>query len=113
MAIKIRIGERFTFPVEGTYNDESGTAVPFEFKLTAKRLLADELHSALHVKESSLGDFLCDVVVGWSGVIGDDESSGAPVPFSREALAKFLQQLGLANLIYKGYLEQSGVKEKN
>lgn len=111
MGIRIKIGDRFTFRVAGHFNTEGGTE-PFEFALTARRLLSDELRAAVELQESSATtiEFVHRVVVGWSGVTDD---GGDVVPYSPAALEQLLQQPGLANLIFRVYFAEVGPKEKN
>lgn len=111
MAIKITVSDHLQFPVRGTYTDEAGAAIGFDFKLTARRLPQTSLEQLLGDKDRKARDFLCDVVTAWSGVIDDD---GKPVAYSADALSSLLaQQAGLAGLAFAAYLEHVGARAKN
>lgn len=114
MAIKLTISDRFTYRVTGTTTTEAGAAEAFDFYLTARRLLQDELSRRLpEVAEGRepVDDFLGSVLVDWRGVLDD---AGQPVPFSPEGLrALFNGVPGSAGLALSGYLEHVRAKAKN
>lgn len=111
MAIKITVSEQLQFPVRGTYTDEAGAAVAFDFHLKARRLPQTTLEQVLGDKDRRARDFLAEVVTGWSGVLDDD---GKPVLYSAQALSSLLaQQAGLAGLAFAAYLEHVGARAKN
>ena len=109
MAIKIVIANLVTFSVSGKLNDE-GVDQAFDFQLTARRLLADELQTTINDNERTLPQVLGSIVTGWDRVLDAD---GDPVSFSKERFAQLLQIPGLCNQIFKTYLAEVGTKEKN
>lgn len=114
MAIKITISDRIQFKVAGTTTTETGAQEAFEFHLTARRLLQDELSRRLpEVAEGRepVDDFLASVLEGWRGVLDDE---GQPVPFTPEGLrALFNHVPGSAGLALAAYLEHVRAKAKN
>lgn len=87
----------------------------FAFTLVAKRLASNELTEAFKAVEFHYKDFFesTGVITDWSGqrLVLDD--SGAPAPFSSEALSFMLATPGVAHLVYLAYMKECGAKEKN
>lgn len=120
MAIKITISDKVGFAVKGILNDADGKEQPFDFNLTARRLNEDDLsaaQAALVVEAAKTGshgavaDKLAEIVTNWGGVRDDTD---APMPYSQEALLTlFKSHRGLALLVWRTYLHESGAKEKN
>lgn len=111
MSIRITVSEHLQFPVRGTFTDEAGAAVAFDFRLTARRLPQTSLEVVLADKDRKARDFLGEVVTAWSGVLDDD---GKPVPYSPEGLGSLLaSHAGLAGLAFAAYLEHVGARAKN
>jgi hypothetical protein len=113
MAINIIIDDKVTFKVDGTETDAKGVARPFDFSLTALRLDTE----ALEAKQAAQGDqtmidFILEVTEDWTG---PRDQSGAPVPFSTEALRQLLKRPALAPLCFRRYMLAVAVqgKEKN
>lgn len=111
MSIEIEISDTVGFKVKGSYNNNKGQPVNFEFMLEAKRLEQDELKSAINDEGGTLLiDFMVDVITGWSGV---KDKEGASVPYSEEAFRKLCRIHGMARTAFHAYLSEVGVKEKN
>ena len=54
MAINIVVSDKVRFKVEGSINDPSGVAIPFDFSLTCDRLATtDEVQIYLHDMQAS------------------------------------------------------------
>ncbi len=111
MAIKIIVSDTVGFKVKGTINDAAGVAQPFDFNLTCTRLDADQIQAKLKSdSESSITDFMADVVMGWSGVKGEDDK---PIPYSEESLRQLFKIAGVAAVSFRTYMTEVGAKEKN
>ena len=111
MEIKIIISDTVGFKVKGTINDAAGTPQPFDFSLTCIRLDADEIQAKLKSdSDSSLTDFLTDVVQNWGNVRDADDK---PLPYSDAHLRQLCKIPGVANLAFRTYMSEVGAKEKN
>jgi len=114
MAIKITISDRVTFKVAGSYTNATGGAEAFDFHLTARRLLQEELNARLpDVAEGRerIDAFLADIVTDWKGVLDDE---GKPVAFGAESLAALLNGVpGSAGLALSAYLDAVRARAKN
>lgn len=113
MSIKIVVAPKVKFKVKGTFADENGKDLPFDFTLTAKRLDTDQIaeQTALGADaNTSIRDFVKGVVEDWSGV---NDADGQAIPFSTDALDSLLRLPGVALLVFRAFLENNGAKEKN
>lgn len=111
MAIKLVISNTVGVKVKGTFTDENGIQQPFDFRLTCMRLDADQLSNKFKSEfEASTTDFLADVVEDWSGVRGADDK---PIPYDEAGLRQLCKIPGVAQLAFRTYLAEVGVKEKN
>jgi hypothetical protein len=111
MAIKIVISDTVGFKVKGTINDAAGVAQPFDFQLTCMRLDADQIQAKLKSDtDSSITDFMADVVSGWSGVKDADDK---PLPYSENSLRQLFKIAGIAGVSFNTYLSEVGAKSKN
>lgn len=111
MGIKIVISNTVRFKVKGTIKDEAGTDQPFDFSLTCMRLDSDQIQAKLRSEsDTSVIDFLADVVEDWSGVKDADDK---PLPYSEESLRALCRIPGIASLAFRTYLLEVGAKEKN
>lgn len=111
MAFKIVISKTVKFKVKGTFKDEAGVDQPFDFTLTCKRLMGDELRDRFSNQSTeSLIEFFADVTLGWDGI---KDVNGESVPFSRGALGELLGLPGMPLLVVNTYLAEVRVKEKN
>lgn len=108
--ICIELEDRVKFKVRGSFNSADGTSKPFDFDLTARRLDVDAYKDAVSDTDTTMADFLASVVQDWSGV---RDGSGAPVPYSGDALRKLCKVPGLASLMFRTYGLEVGAKEKN
>jgi hypothetical protein len=109
MSFRLVVSNTISVPVAGRLPDASGRAVPFSFTLTARRLPATELLSAIESNDRTVPEFLDSVMLGWSGVQDDD---GVELPFSASALNSLLDIVGMAGLVLKAYIEACGAKGK-
>lgn len=111
MAIKIIVSNIVGFKVKGTINDAAGIAQPFDFSLTCKRLNAEQIQAKLKSDtDTSITDFMVDVVSGWSGVKDEDDKQ---LPYSEEALRQLFEIAGVAGVSFRTYMSEVGAKEKN
>lgn len=120
MAIKIVISNMVGFKVAGVLNDTDGKEQAFEFRLTAKRLGEDGfnavqndlvLAAAQTGNHDALADKLVEFVSNWSGV-RDEE--GVEIAYTPDLLRQLLaSHRGLGLLIWRTYITETGVKEKN
>lgn len=110
--IKLQPKPTFVFEVAVATPGESE---PSRFKLTAKHMGQAALNAwADRAKEMSGKDaaYLCEVVTGWDGVLGED---GKAVPFSEAKLEEFLDAYpGAGVVIFTAYLREIGAnRQKN
>lgn len=110
MAIKIVVSSTCKFKVRGTIKDEAGTDQAFDFWLTARRLDAEQIQAKLREGETSVVDFMVEVVEDWSGVKDADDK---PLPYSEAAYRELARIPGVAQVAFRAYLNESGAKEKN
>lgn len=120
MAIKITISDKVGFAVKGIINDADGKEQPFDFNLTAKRLDEEALNATQTIlvtdaaktgNHGAITDQLIDIITNWSGV---RDETDAPLPYSADAMRSLLKShRGLALLVWRTYLSESGAKEKN
>lgn len=111
MAIKIIVSDTVGFKVKGTINDAAGTAQPFDFGLTCKRLDADQIQAKLKSdSDASIVDFLTDVVTGWSNVRDADDQQ---ILYSDAHLRQLCKIPGVGTLAFRTYMAEVGAKEKN
>lgn len=110
MAIKIVVSSTVKFKVRGTLKDEAGTDQPFDFWLTCRRLDAEQIQAKLREGETSVVDFMVDVIEDWSGVKDEDDKALAYTEAAYRELAKIP---GVAQVAFRSYLTESGAKEKN
>lgn len=90
--LKLNPSPQFIAPVSLTIAGESETgSVLLTFMHQGKQALAAWLDSA--TSGTSDLDLVAGVVLGWDGV---NDESGAPVPFSRDALAALLDAYSAA-----------------
>lgn len=110
MAIKIVVSPTLKFKVRGTIKDEAGVDQPFDFHLIARRLDADQIQSKLREGETSVVDFMVDVIDDWAGVKDADDRA---LPYSEAAYRELAKIPGVAQVAFRSYLTESGAKEKN
>jgi hypothetical protein len=111
MAISITVSNTVAFNVKGTINDAAGIAQPFSFKLTCIRLEQEQITQKLKDEtDSSIADFLSDVVEDWSGV---KDADGKSVPYTEDALRQLCKISGVALVAFQTYMVEVGAKAKN
>lgn len=113
MSIRIAIANKLKFKVKGTFTDDAGKDLPFDFTLTARRLDTDQIAEKTALGSdatNSVREFVKDVVEDWSGV---NDATGQPLPFTTDGLDDLLRLPGVALLVFRAYLENNGAKEKN
>ena len=109
MAIKITLGNKVRFAVEGSFTDEDGKDQPFKYELLCKRCDAAE-HRKKTKGDIDFAQYMVDVTENWFSV---NDADGAPLPFNEANLRQLLNQPGQAALAYFTYLRESGAKQKN
>ena len=111
MAITITVSDTVAFNVKGTINDAAGVPQPFSFKLTCTRLEQEQISNKLKSDtDSSIIDFLADVVEDWSGV---RDAEGKTIAYTEDALRKLCKISGVAAVAFQTYLVEVGAKAKN
>lgn len=109
MAINIVIADKVGIKVKGQILDATGTAQPYDFKLTCLRLDAEQITARLS-SEMTIGEFLSSVVEDWSG---PRDAQGQPMPYSPDALMQLCKIPGVAKKAFDIYLRSCGDVEKN
>lgn len=112
MSIKLVVSDTVLVPVAGTLRDEEGRAVPFNFKLTCRRLSTTALRTQLEaVTDGSLtGDALMQsVVTGWQGVVDED---GKEVGFSPAAFEQMCEIPGISGVAFAAFVQANGAEGK-
>lgn len=111
MAIKIVVSNTVGLRVKGIINDEKGGPQPFHFDLTCVRMNSEQIQEKLKSdSESSITDFLADVVEDWKGVRDIEDKV---LPYSEANLRQLCLISGIARLAFNTYLAEAGAKEKN
>ena len=109
MTFRLSVSNTVSVPVAGSIPDENGRPAPFSFNLTCRRLPASELKDSVQSTEATVPEFLASVVQGWSGLQDD---AGQPLPYSREALDRLFDIVGMAGVAFAAYLQACGAKGK-
>jgi len=120
MSIKISISNHVGFAIKGILSDADGKQQDFDFNLIAKRLDEDELNAAqagLVIDAAKTGNHiaitnkLVEITTNWSGVRDEND---AQLAYSEDAMRALLKtHRGLSLLVWRTYIHESGVKEKN
>ncbi len=111
MAIKIVISNTVKFRVKGSIKDENGVDQPFTFGLTCTRLDSEQIQSKLRSdSDSSIADFLLEVIEDWEQVRGDDDK---PLTYTEANLRLLCRIPGVAAIMLRTYMAEVGAKEKN
>lgn len=110
MSINIVIEDKVTIKVAGTINTATGIAKPFDFKLTCLRLDSEEIEARIKDADTSVVDFMLEIIEDWSGVRGPEE---AIVPYTEDAYRKLCKIPGVGRVAYISYLTEVGAKVKN
>lgn len=107
MSFRLTVSDTVMVPISGTMPDASGKPTRFSFTLRARRLSVQELKALTEGDDRTAPQFILDNVLGWDGVLDDDNNQ---VPFSAPMLEQMLQILGMASLILSAYVEACGAK---
>lgn len=112
MAFKLRVGNTLSIPIKLEINDGGPKPAPFSFRLTAKRLSADDLRDIMQntgeQADQPVPEFLHRQITGWSGqtLVMADEAMETPAEFGREAFDAMLSLPGVAGVIYGAYITE-------
>jgi hypothetical protein len=110
MALKLVIRKKLRVPVKGSFKDEDGKPVNFEFVLICDRLSQTEIDDAIKNKDETVKAFVQRVATGWESVLAED---GQPLRFDADNLAAVLDQAGMPVVCYQSYLKEVGAVVKN
>ena len=110
MTVLIEVDDVVRVPVEGQLVDKSGQRVDFSFKIDMRRLTQDEFDAELSNPGIDTKTLVTREACGWDGVLNRD---GDAVPFSAEALQRFLRIPGMTNMVWVAYASHAGVQAKN
>lgn len=108
---RLAVGNIVEILVKFSVND-GGKMRAFGFTLLGKRLPADELQRVAQDDTTTVAEFLTASLTGWRDQTLVLDESGAPAPYSVDALAAMLQLPGVAGLVFTAYLEACGTKGK-
>lgn len=98
----------FDLPVDGGRHEAQTFDV--QFKRMPQRWIAD-ISKKMDADEVNSSDVARELVIGWSGITGDD---GKDVPFSQKALDQLLDVPTVAVAIVTAFFRSiTGAKEKN
>lgn len=110
MSVLIEIDDLVRFPVTGNIVDATGQSTDFEFEVDMRRLAQEEFDKECAGQFVDTHAKVVREARGWSGVMSRE---GEAVPFTAQALARFLKIPGMANLIWVAYCSHAGVQAKN
>lgn len=98
----------FDLPVDGGQHEEQTFDV--QFKRMPQSWIAD-ISQKMDADEVKSWDVAREIVIGWSGITGDD---GKDIPFSQKAFDQLLDVPTVAVAIVTAFFRSiTGVKEKN
>jgi hypothetical protein len=113
MALKLAIEDKVAVHVQGVLAGAiKGDRKKVDFHIYMKRLTQEEINASMK-EEEPLNDFIKRLADGWDGqrlVLNDDDT---PADFSPQALDKLFQTAGMLMWIYRAYLRDVGIQEKN
>nr|WP_182312380.1 hypothetical protein [Comamonas testosteroni] len=110
MTVLIEVDDVVRVPVEGQLVDKSGQRVDFSFKIDMRRLTQDEFDKELTNPGIDTKTLVTREACGWDEVLNRE---GDPVPYSAEALQRFLRIPGMTNMVWVAYANHAGVQAKN
>lgn len=110
MSVLIEVDDVVRVPVEGQLVDKSGQRVEFSFKIDMRRLTQDEFDKELQNPGIDTKTLVTREARGWDEVLTRE---GVSVPFSDEALQRFLRIPGMTNMVWVAYASHAGVQAKN
>ena len=110
MTVLIEVDDVVRVPVEGQLVDKSGQRVDFSFKIDMRRMTQDEFDKELTNPSIDTKKLVTREARGWDEVLN---RQGDPVPYSTEALQRFLLIPGMTNMVWVAYASHAGVQAKN
>ena len=110
MTVLIEVDDVVRVPVEGQLVDKSGQRVDFSFKIDMHRMDQDEFDKELSNPGIDTKALVTREARGWDEVLTRE---GVSVPYSAEALQRFLRIAGMTNMIWYAYASHAGVQAKN
>lgn len=110
MTVLIEVDDVVRVPVEGQLVDKSGQRVDFSFKIDMHRMSQDEFDKELSNPGIDTKTLVTREARGWDEVLNRE---GDPVPYSAEALQRFLRIPGMTNMVWVAYASHAGVQAKN
>jgi hypothetical protein len=113
MAYKLAIDDKVNVQVKGKIKGAiSGADRQYNFTILMDRIDQEKINAALS-DGGLIADFLVPKAHGWEGqrlVLNED---GTPASYSTEAFHAMLTIPGMAVQVYRDYLRDVGVQEKN
>lgn len=110
MSVLIEVDDVVRVPVEGQLVDKSGQRVEFSFKIDMRRMTQEEFDKELKNPGIDTKTLVTRVACGWDEVLTRE---GVSVPYSDEALQRFLRIPGMTNMVWVAYANHAGVQAKN
>lgn len=110
MTVLIEVDDVVRVPVEGQLIDKAGQRVDFSFKIDMHRMTQEEFDKELTNPGIDTLSLVTREARGWDEVLNRE---GDPVPYSAEALQRFLRIAGMTNMIWYAYASNAGVQSKN
>lgn len=110
MSVLIEVDDVVRVPVEGQLVDKSGQRVEFSFKIDMRRMTQEEFDKELKNPGIDTKALVTREARGWDEVLTRE---GVSVPYSVEALQRFLLIPGMTNMVWVAYANHAGVQAKN
>jgi len=108
MATVLKIGNIITLAIALQINDAAAKPAEFKFKLTAKRMSAqewDEHFAPNQNNPKTVREFLLERITGWEGqTLVIDDQTNQPAPFTPENFDLMLGVLGVQDVVFQTYL---------
>lgn len=108
----LAIEDTVKVPVKFNANS-AGKVINQFFHLECERLDQEQIDATLKDKEEKMTEFARRVTKGWSGQTIVLDANKKPAEFCVEAFDVLLGLPGMAQIIFKSYLQECGAKEKN
>ena len=109
MASVLKIGSIIALAIALQIND-AGKPAEFKFKLTAKRMSAQEWNEHFapgQNNQKTVREFLMERITGWDGqTLVIDDQTNQPAPFTAENFDLMLGVLGVQDVIFQAYLRE-------
>jgi hypothetical protein len=112
---RLAVAERVAVQIKGKLKGEStGTHANVNFTLDMDRVSQKEIDEA-RGGEETIGDFLVRHTRGWTGqqLVLDQEEGGKPAAFCEDAMRALLEFPGMTLWVYRAYMRDLGLQEKN